>query len=168
MDTVVFSEKDFLVNFLYKLLDNPTQIKVQKTLYLLFAFYGATYGNLDKDEDNEFSDQNYPKQLFKAIFEAWRYGPVETDVYAKEKSGSYSDIAINEENINKFFNTPELKNVRNFIENIVEQTNQIDDFSLVDRTHQDNVWLDVYKEGESHIPMENEKIIQEYIDRYVK
>ncbi|EAO75295.1 conserved hypothetical protein [Streptococcus agalactiae COH1] len=67
MDTVVFSEKDFLVNFLYKLLDNPTQIKVQKTLYLLFAFYGATYGNLDKDEDNEFSDQNYPKQLFKAI-----------------------------------------------------------------------------------------------------
>ncbi|HEO7186705.1 TPA: hypothetical protein VBE04_000819, partial [Streptococcus agalactiae] len=73
MDTVVFSEKDFLVNFLYKLLDNPTQIKVQKTLYLLFAFYGATYGNLDKDEDNEFSDQNYPKQLFKAIFEAWRY-----------------------------------------------------------------------------------------------
>ncbi|HEO7348357.1 TPA: hypothetical protein VBE95_002030, partial [Streptococcus agalactiae] len=74
----------------------------------------------------------------------------------------------NEENINKFFNTPELKNVRDFIENIVEQTNQIDDFSLVDRTHQDNVWLDVYKEGESHIPMENEKIIQEYIDRYVK
>ncbi|HFE0901717.1 TPA: hypothetical protein ACF7YZ_001408 [Streptococcus agalactiae] len=65
MDTVVFSEKDFLVNFLYKLLDNPTQIKVQKTLYLLFAFYGATYGNLDKDEDNEFSDQNYPNNYLK-------------------------------------------------------------------------------------------------------
>lgn len=49
----------------------------------------------------------------------------------------------------------------------MEQTNQIDDFSLVDRTHQDNVWLDVYKEGENHIPMDNKEIIQEYIKRYV-
>lgn len=66
MDTVVFSEKDFLVNFLYKLLDNPTQIKVQKTLYLLFAFYGATYGNLDKDEDNELIiPNNYLKLYLK-------------------------------------------------------------------------------------------------------
>ncbi|MGT2744924.1 Panacea domain-containing protein [Streptococcus phocae subsp. phocae] len=167
MNTVVFSEKDFLVNFLYQLLDNPTQIKVQKTLYLLFAFYGATYGKLETEEDNEFSEQNYPKELFKATFEAWKYGPVETDVYVNEKKGSYSDKILNEEDINEFFKTPELKNVRDFIENIVEQTNQIDDFSLVDRTHQDDVWLDVYKDGENHITMDNKKIIQEYIERYV-
>lgn len=169
MDTVVFDNKDFLVNFLYKLLDNPTQIKVQKTLYLLFAFYGTTYGNLENNQDdqNDFSEQTYPKELFRANFEAWRYGPVETDVYANEKLGSYSGEELDNETINEFFNTSEFKNVKDFIENIVEQTNQIDDFSLVDRTHQDNVWLDVYKEGEKHIPMDNKEIIQEYIERYV-
>lgn len=169
MDTVVFDNKDFLVNFLYKLLDNPTQIKVQKTLYLLFAFYGATYGNLENNQDdqNDFSEQTYLKELFRANFEAWRYGPVETDVYANEKLGSYSGEELDNETINEFFNTSEFKNVKDFIENIVEQTNQIDDFSLVDRTHQDNVWLDVYKEGENHIPMDNKEIIQEYIERYV-
>lgn len=166
---MVFDNKDFLVNFLYKLLDNPTQIKVQKTLYLLFAFYGATYGNLENNQDdqNDFSEKTYPKELFRANFEAWRYGPVETDVYANEKLGSYSGEELDNETINEFFNTSEFKNVKDFIENIVEQTNQIDDFSLVDRTHQDNVWLDVYKEGENHIPMDNKEIIQEYIERYV-
>ncbi|VTS29747.1 Uncharacterised protein [Streptococcus pseudoporcinus] len=53
MENVVFSDKDFLVNYFYKLLDNPTKNKVQKTLYLLFAFYGATYGRLQSNAEEE-------------------------------------------------------------------------------------------------------------------
>ena len=57
--------------------------------------------------------------------------------------------------------------IKSFIENIVSQTKQIDDFSLVDRTHQDKAWQTVYTEGQNHIPMDNNSIIQEYIDEYV-
>lgn len=168
MSDVVFNDKDFLVNFLYSLLDNPTKIKVQKTLYLLYAFYGATYGNLNAEgEENEFSNHSYPKRLFNANFEALRYGPVESEVYANEKSGRYSAQNLATEDVDTFFNTSEMRNIREFIENIASQTNNIDDFSLVDRTHQDNVWLNKYKEGERHIQMDNDEIVQEYIKRYV-
>lgn len=171
MNSVVFENKDFLVQFLYELFEKPSRIKIQKTLYLLYAFYGATYGNInlsDDEEENEFVGQNYPKYLFNAIFEAWRYGPVEKDVYAKDRNDYYESRSLSSDEIDSFFNTVELKNIKSFIENIVSQTEQIDDFSLVDRTHQDKSWHTVYKEGQKHIPMDNDSIIQEYIDEYVK
>lgn len=170
MKSVVFEDKDFLVQFLYKLFEKPSRIKIQKTLYLLYAFYGATYGNLNLNEDedeNEFVGQNYPKYLFDANFEAWRYGPVEKEVYANDKKGLYESRSLTEDDIDSFFNTVELNNIKSFIENIVSQTKQIDDFSLVDRTHQDKAWQTVYTEGQNHIPMDNNSIIQEYIDEYV-
>lgn len=169
MENVVFSDKDFLVNLLYKLLDNPTKIKVQKTLYLLFAFYGATYGMLQNDVEGEsdFSEQNYPKNLFSAKFEAWKYGPVEVEVYNKEKIFSYSKGKLTDDDIDNFFNTNERKNIKRFIQNIVAQTNIIDDFSLVDRTHQDDSWLDAYKPGILHMPMDNSSIVSEYAEKYV-
>ena len=46
----IFNNKDDLVNYLLYKLDLPSQLKIQKTLYLLFAFYGATYGKLSEDE----------------------------------------------------------------------------------------------------------------------
>lgn len=163
----VFDNKDDLVNYLHLKLSNPTKIKIQKTLYLLFAYYGATYGNLSETKDNgddEFDNQSYPELLFNAKFEAWRYGPVEVDVYNNEKQGCYED-AQDEEILDL---TPESKNIKQFIDSIIKQTNGIDDFSLVDRTHQDKCWMDRYKEGLSHIPMDNAEIIKEYNERYIK
>lgn len=46
----IFNNKDDLVNYLLYKLDLPSQLKIQKTLYLLFTFYGATYGKLSEDE----------------------------------------------------------------------------------------------------------------------
>ena len=46
----IFNNKDDLVNYLLYKLDLPSQLKIQKTLYLLFAFYGAIYGKLSEDE----------------------------------------------------------------------------------------------------------------------
>lgn len=160
----VFEDKDELVRYLYSILSNPTQIKVQKTLYLLYAFYGATYGQLGKHDKEDFNGQNYPKELFPANFQAWRYGPVEYDVYCSEKAGEYTEI---EEEIIAD-DTPEEKNIKKFVDELVSQTDEIDDFSLVDRTHQDNVWLDNYQEGKRYIEMSNEDIVAEYKERYVK
>lgn len=162
----VFKQKDDLVNYLYHKLSNPTKIKIQKTLYLLFAYYGATYGNISEEEgDDEFDKQVYPELLFDAKFEAWRYGPVEVEVYSNEKQGYYN--GDHDEEILDH-TTPENKNIKQFIDSIIKQTNGIDDFSLVDRTHQDKCWMDHYKEGCNHIPMDNGEIINEYYKRYVK
>ena len=60
------------------------------------------------------------------------------------------------------------KNIKAFIENIVSQAKQIDDFSLVERTHQDESWREVYKEGQNHIPMDKDAIIKEYTQKYVE
>ena len=171
MSQLVFEDKDFLVKFLYTLFETPSRIKIQKTLYLLFAFYGATYGSIESsnsDEDNEFSGQEYPKYLFDAQFEAWKYGPVENEIYAREKRGQYEGVSLSDAEIDSFFDTIEKKNIKAFIENIVSQAKQIDDFSLVERTHQDKSWREVYKEGQKHIPMNKDAIIKEYIQEYVK
>lgn len=160
----VFDDKNKLVRYLYSTLSNPTQIKVQKTLYLLYAFYGATYGRLSLSENKEdFQGQYYPKELFPATFQAWRYGPVEYDVYRDEKSGLFNDVC--EVVLEK--ETPEMFNIVQFIDDLVSQTDKIDDFSLVDRTHQDDSWVSKYVEGSKYIEMNNEQIIQEYLGRYI-
>lgn len=107
MEEVVFTDKYFLVKLLYRLLEKPSKVKIQKTLYLLFAFYGATYGRLQDDNkgDNDFSEQSYPENLFFANFEAWKYGPVEIDVYDDLKNVSYSEMDLTDDAIDNFFNT---------------------------------------------------------------
>lgn len=161
----VFEDKNRLVHYLYSILSNPTQIKVQKSLYLLYAFYGATYGQLFKHEDKEdFDGQTYPKELFNANFQAWRYGPVEYDVYRNEKADMYDGV----EEIEMKTDTEENINIKRFIDSLVSQIDKMDDFSLVDRTHQDNVWLNNYKEGNLYIEMSNEDIVKEYKERYIK
>lgn len=159
----VFENKNDLVNYLYSKFSNPTQIKVQKTMYLLFAFYGATYGQISKESNKEdFDGQTFPPLLFDANFQAWRYGPVDFDIYRDEKNGVFE---ANEEliiNLDDFEST----NVKQFIDDLAAQTDGIDDFSLVDRTHQDNVWIDNFDEGTAYIEINNKDIINEYRERY--
>lgn len=169
MEEVVFTDKYFLVKLLYRLLEKPSKVKIQKTLYLLFAFYGATYGRLQDDNkgDNDFSEQNYPENLFSANFEAWKYGPVEIDVYKHLENVSYLEMDLTDDAIDNFFNTIELKNVKLFIENIVNQVNNIDDFTLIYRVREDSSWSNVYSPDASHLSMDNSSIVNEYIEKYV-
>lgn len=80
MTSYVFQNKADLVNHLLAKLEKPSCIKIQKTLYLLFAYYGATYGQLTADPSNELETVNYPTYLFEPNFEAWCYGPVDPEV----------------------------------------------------------------------------------------
>ena len=147
MEEVVFTDKYFLVKLLYKLLEKPSKVKIQKTLYLLFACY--------------------PENLFSASFEAWKYGPVEIDVYDNLKNVIYLEEDLNDDVIDDFFNTAELKNVKLFIENIVNQVNNIDDFTLIIRVREDSSWSNVYSPDASHLSMDNSSIVNEYIEKYV-
>jgi uncharacterized phage-associated protein len=159
-------ERLFSVNtmakYLYSLNKNLSPLKLQKSLYFLFAYYGALYSK--QNEEGVFEGSlNTPKYLFDADFEAWKYGPVIRDVYFGNKDGVYNSddegikLAVDEvsENIE----------IKKFIDEMFEQINSVSDFGLVDRSHEDKVWQNAYKtEGKI---MNHDEIIEEYTQRYV-
>lgn len=166
----VFKDKTNLVNYLYQKLNKTSPIKVQKTLYFLFAFYGATYGsakNNRNSEENEFIDSNYPQYLFEPKFEAWMYGPVDSEVYGNAKQDCYSPEELDKSKMNKIMSEAEKENIKIFIDGIISQTTSVDDFTLVDRTHEDKAWKNVYEEGKLHLKMDPTEIINEYSEDYV-
>lgn len=158
-DTVFFNDKTTLVNHILFKIDINSSIRVQKLLYLLYAYYGATYGSINNQEGFE-EFEPYPARLFKANFEAWQYGPVDSDVWSSYKYGQYKPVEYNAK-------TPQEKNIILFLDDLIKQTNEINDFGLVERTHQDKVWSDNYKEGQRHISIDSDSIIKEYQKRYV-
>lgn len=107
----IFNNKDDLVNYLLYKLNFPSQLKIQKTLYLLFAFYGATYGKLINEENNsELDSNNYTPFLFKPNFQAWKYGPVDYDVYINfKKEEKYKELKSIENILNEGLTLSEKK-----------------------------------------------------------
>ena len=170
MTKYIFPDKTDLVNYLYEVLDNPSPIKIQKTLYLLFAYYGATYGKINLSNDSELDISNYTEFLFEPNFEAWMYGPVDFEVYERNKNGEYSAQKLSFESLNNELNLSEKQNIVNFSDNIIRQTNVADDLSLVDRTHEDESWSVPYEKGNgaAHIPMNPYQIVEEYSTKYVQ
>ena len=142
-----FENIDDLIAYLKENLIPFTDLKLQKALYFLWAYYSAMYGDMDE----------YPSKLFKADFEAWRYGPVISDVYKNYKQNKYE----------KLVNTFHPKNgieqdVQQFMDEMIKQFNEISVFGLVNRSHEDHSWRDAYSEGSFHAPMDNDTITEEY------
>ena len=162
----IFNNKDDLVNYLLYKLDLPSQLKIQKTLYLLFAFYGATYGKLiNKENNSELDSNNYTPFLFEPNFQAWKYGPVDYDVYINFKKEKYKELKSIENILNEDLTLAEKNNIIKFIDNIINQTDEIDDYSLMDRTREDKVWSDSYNNKEKN--MNPYLIIAEYYSKYI-
>lgn len=162
-----FKDKKELVSYLIKKLSNPTPLKIQKSLYFLWAFYAATYGNIDYKEETDFNLQDrYPRELFEAQFEAWRYGPVISEIYEDYKYRK-EDL----ENFSKRDRSMQLteneREVFGFIDDLISQIDHVNDFGLVKRSHQDTAWKNAFKEGQFHSKMDNQEIKRDYIE-YVK
>ncbi|WP_157456217.1 Panacea domain-containing protein [Carnobacterium maltaromaticum] len=160
--TYLFDSVDQLVAHIAKLSKNLTPLKLQKSLYLLYAFYGATYGSIGNDTETDMS-LNYPKRLVNVKFEAWQYGPVVREVYTKHKNDGYKNC---EDTFKAISN--EEKDAVKFIDELFMQIDEISDFGLVDRTHQDDSWKDAYATGSKTAPIDNEKLVKEYLEKYVK
>lgn len=162
----IFNNKNDLVNYLLYKLNLASQLKIQKTLYLLFAFYGATYGKLINDENNsELDSTNYTSFLFEPNFQAWKYGPVDYDVYINFKKEKYKELKSIENILNEDLTGVEKHNIITFINNIINQTDGIDDYTLMDRTREDKVWSDSYNNKEKN--MNPYSIIDEYYSKYI-
>jgi len=162
----VFDDKKEIVSYVYNSLSNPTPIKLQKAIYFLWAFYSATYGNIDYD-DSEFNENDkYPKNLFKPEFEAWKYGPVDNEVYSWYKGNEIEDFEnkFEEKFASKSIN-PESrdKEIKLFMDDLIKQIDSVNDFGLVSRSHEDSAYNSAYRENENHTPMDAESIKKDYL-----
>ena len=124
---------------------NLSHLKLQKILYILQMFHLGEYG----------------KPLFYANFEAWKFGPVEPNLYEKLKSTGSSSIPrwlfILEDSISK--DNPKYEFIKNLTNILLEKKPSF----LIDYLHDSNsAWSRVYTEGEKNIPITNKDIKEEY------
>lgn len=149
MNSDYMFDKYELINYIYNLLHLASPLKIQKTLYLLYGYYGATYGL-----ENNLETGIYPTELFNANFIAGKYGPFDPEI---------KDYLKSNEPKTKIYipKTVEEKNIHQFIINIVNQIDNVDDFSLIQLVKEDECWKLAYKIKENEkIP--NYLIISEY------
>ncbi|WP_125583627.1 type II toxin-antitoxin system antitoxin SocA domain-containing protein [Levilactobacillus cerevisiae] len=152
--------------YLYGHLKNKTPIKIQKGLYFLWAFYAGTYGNLDYSAPSEFQSEKYPRQLFEPNFEAWRYGPVDNEIWKLDKNDELKDYSAA---VNGKINSEIQNDVMMFLDDLINQIDDINDFGLVERSHQDQAWKDAFARSNEHDhqPIDAAAIKEDYV-AYVK
>jgi hypothetical protein len=140
-----FENVDDLVNYLLYKEPDITPLRLQISLYFLFAFYIGTYQN----------QNDYPKYLFNADFEAWYYGPTIRRVYLNQEEGKYIPHEF-------IFGNHEIdQEVNRFINDLLSRITDRSDFSLIDRLHEDTTWRKAMNNSKFSI-MSKEDIASEY------
>ena len=94
--------------------------------------------------------------MFKENFEAWQYGPVLRSIYQANK---YNSQCIDEAPDWNPSNEKE-ESINELIEQVIKQTDEMGDFTLVERSHEDEEWKNAFDQGQKE--MDKDKIIDEY------
>lgn len=128
-----------------------SNLKLQKLLYFVQAEFLA------------FSDEKTP--CFDEEIEAWGFGPVVPCVYQEYKQFGSASIPTIEEYYEmsddwemvkrKFTDSCILNNHKNLIDEIVDGFSEYSATALVNITHQQKPWSDVYEEGMNQIITKN-------------
>lgn len=135
-------------------------IKLQKSLYFLFAYWGQFIRSNKENQDSVEVDYSYYSEfLFDDRIEAWTYGPVVPGVFTAEKNG-YLDFY----NIDGYLESEEDRVKKEFIDDLLRQLFAADDFGLVKLSHEDECWKRHYIESDERHNREipKEEIIDEY------
>lgn len=166
---MAYLDKTKLVNYMlqkHEEINNYTMspIKVQKTLYYLYALWGGNVRLLNNDltSGDQVCEQDFAldEDLFEPAFEAWKYGPVDTEIYWLYKGNLLSGKCSAEELLEDH---PEMGNqLLPFIDHIIEQTSEISDFTLVDMTHDDECWKVAYESGRGTGRIDKDRIKDEH------
>ena len=127
-------------------------IKLQKSLYFCFAYWGG-FVRKSKLADTEITIDK-SEWLFEENIEAWVYGPVVPDVY-------HDNNLMSNRNDNLFDNN---EDVKDFINGVLDDILNVSDFKLVEVSHSDNCWKKNFDpNSERHnIVIDKEDIITEY------
>jgi len=136
-----------------------SNIKLQKSLYFLFAYWGGFVNKSKVANKTVEQELNYKPYLFDNRIEAWTYGPVVVDVF-KEFAGYCNPqrIAQSQAIIGNEIH------VKEFIDDLLDDLLPLSDFRLIDLSHKDNCWINNYDELEEYHSTEIPKdiIINEY------
>lgn len=137
-------------------------IKLQKSLYFLFAYWGQ-YIKKNQENSNsvEVDYSTYDKYLFNDNIEAWTYGPVVPVVFRAEKEHLLDNKKVEEDYLKEDYVKKE------FIDFLLPQLFAISDFGLVDLSHQDECWKNHYDENEEmhNNVIPKDEIIDEYYNK---
>ena len=129
-------------------------IKLQKSLYFCFAYWGGFILNSKKSE----SMLNFSPYLFHANFQAWGLGPVISEIVKKYNAKEYDNISLTQDDIERIFNNNKI--LKETIISLLNDIFQISDFKLVNIAY-DNTWKSHY-EGVKNKIMPADEIIKEY------
>lgn len=128
-------------------------VRIQKTLYFCFAYWGGFVrkGKKYQDENRlEIDVSDLDEELFNDRIEAWVYGPVIPNVYhEKDIENNYDENFLKDK--------PEVKE---FIDGVIKDTIDINDFKLVDISHCDSSWK---RHFDYNADFHNEEITKEEI-----
>lgn len=129
---VVFNNVLDLAAYLNERMSNPTLVTLNKALYFLWGFYAGSFGNLDDSPDATADGLlSFPAMLFEPKFIKREYGPVLEQVnetYTKKSLPKMKARALQKEmNLNELGQD----NVQGFLDNLIMQMNQVDEYSLM-------------------------------------
>lgn len=139
-------------------------IKLQKSLYFLFAYWGGFIRRSKNNKDSVEQDlSSYNEILFNDELQAWTYGPVVPEVYHNIESYMQSKES-DYKRIEKIISNQYNGYVKKFIDDLLNDIFKLGDFKLVDISHEDNSWIKHYDyKAEFHNEkIEPEEIIYEY------
>lgn len=143
--------------------EDISAIKLQKSLYFLFAFWG---GFIQKSINGQVEEdyKKYDKYLFSNRIEAWTYGPVVPDVYHAIKNGSINKYKSDNPK-HEIFNDDDF--LFNNINSILNDIYDISDFKLVAISHDDECWKKKYNTNDMihNNTINKDEIIKEYANR---
>ena len=140
-----FNNPDDLVNHLLsKLPEEPGILRLNLTLYFLFAAYAAAY-NPKIENPNILAEQ--PKFVADLTFTADKYGP--------------QDYSVNDKLRNEYYQPKKYPFTNHQVDQNVKQLKDVDDFSLLDRAVQDDTWLNAYTNEDSKL-MSKEQMMSDY------
>ena len=133
--------------------ENISPIKLQKSLYFCFAYWGSYVRN-SKNPESEIKI-NRSEYLFDENIEAWVYGPVVADVYHESDLSQFKN-----ENL---FN--DMLDVKKFIDGLLDEILKVSDFKLVEVSHSDKCWINNFDPNSDrhNVIINKEDIINEYI-----
>lgn len=154
-ETYVFDSSSPLARHLLALNPNISNVRLQKTLYFMFALYGATYGQTDEIERVDA----YPTRLFPASYSAWEFGPVEERLHNLVRK---NQLMPRQWAPAKTADNP----IYDFINDVYEMTNRMSDFELIERSLRDQAWKDA-RESQQGVEaprpvLDNKQLINEY------
>lgn len=151
------------IKYNYKQANNIeiSPIKLQKSLYFLFAYWGGMVrkakNNPDYVEDKRLLSQN--ERLYDDIIQAWVYGPVIPEVYREKNLERFYKPEKDIFNGNIF--------LKETIDSILNDVFVIPDFKLVSISHEDKSWQNNFSiiDATHEKEISKEEIINEYAQK---